>query len=518
MADINNANDAIVDQFLWVLVRAAREIQENDPNNLNLWCLLVNAMVVVAWPFIGGVRLEDHGFRDFLLRRGLHLSCFCSILLKRDVPARIVRSSDSGIVQAFCNSFPSVCGFYLDLSNIRLRSDNTFHYRNLPTLASGLVPDLEALVIKFESLNKRADTVPFLEGFLGMWDPSLKQPCASPEAIISAALQRGASTGTISARPLFGALKELKKRSLAFLPASSISAPPRLYLRSPPPGSQSISSASQPKTSKGKRKAHELMVIDNARAPSRLKTTPVRSDASPAASEKSKGKRKATGSHYELLVIDNRAPPHPKTVLPPPPPSSVFPPPPPVFPPPPPPIFPPPVLSPSVSELEPVTDTSISQRSKGKRRADDEPKTTKTVSTSSESSPTFHEVIEVTEGNSDTDSVLVHNYMELYDTDDEQKDSTPSSTTLPSSSQSSSASNTLPSLSQSSSTSTSTSAAGPSSLVSGTEQRILNALLRGEGIHMDESIVLLGQCPHCSLIFTTTSLALHISICDHADD
>ncbi|KAJ3539289.1 hypothetical protein NMY22_g4803 [Coprinellus aureogranulatus] len=150
------------------LLQALRLLQAGDPNNVIAWAHIVDSAVVCAWPLStpNGWLIMPTGIRDWLIARGLQLVCFCSAVLGRPIPCRIVESREHPCdVMAFCNSFPSVCGFYLNLSRIYKRSSNDHYYRNLHTLTSGLGPiDYTPQIERFRAQSVSLDCIPFLRG------------------------------------------------------------------------------------------------------------------------------------------------------------------------------------------------------------------------------------------------------------------------------------------------------------------------------------------------------------------
>ena len=61
-------------------------------------------------PMTNGRRIRPQGLRPFLRRHGLHWGCFCSLISDESLSCRIVHT-ESGLVIAFCHSYPSACGF-----------------------------------------------------------------------------------------------------------------------------------------------------------------------------------------------------------------------------------------------------------------------------------------------------------------------------------------------------------------------------------------------------------------------
>ena len=64
-------------------------------------------------PTRNGNRIQDGQLREWLRRRGLHLSCFCPLVSDtgQSASCQIVHCR-GGSVKAFCTEFPPKCGFY----------------------------------------------------------------------------------------------------------------------------------------------------------------------------------------------------------------------------------------------------------------------------------------------------------------------------------------------------------------------------------------------------------------------
>jgi len=72
--------------------------------NMSLW------MLTLIRPLSNGRRILPKGIRNHNRRHGLVWGCFCNLLSENCLSCQIVHT-DSGAVMAFCNTYPSTCGF-----------------------------------------------------------------------------------------------------------------------------------------------------------------------------------------------------------------------------------------------------------------------------------------------------------------------------------------------------------------------------------------------------------------------
>ncbi|KAJ6478013.1 hypothetical protein DFH09DRAFT_1341998 [Mycena vulgaris] len=110
------------------------------------------------------------GLKNVLRAHGLFLECFCGFLSDRLNPksCQIILSSATGDVLGFCHYDSPRCGFFINFTEIYNKCFLTSVYGHLPTLASGNVPDMDALCVAFTLHQLLAQGIaPHFEGYFG---------------------------------------------------------------------------------------------------------------------------------------------------------------------------------------------------------------------------------------------------------------------------------------------------------------------------------------------------------------
>ncbi|KAF6740901.1 hypothetical protein DFP72DRAFT_1127746 [Ephemerocybe angulata] len=186
---------------------ALRQLQDSSPNDLVLWAPSVQQMVLASWPLSlhGGDYILDTGLREWLRARGLHISCFCVIRLKRPTSCRIIHEMGGDVV-AKCHFKDPECPFFLRLSVIRRRTMYAEAFRNLPTLASQQAPDIERTLAVFQQTPRVGpeDTIPWFEGYIGEYTPEREFQRAGTPVLPTGQPNSSYLSGFFGPRPTFG--------------------------------------------------------------------------------------------------------------------------------------------------------------------------------------------------------------------------------------------------------------------------------------------------------------------------
>ncbi|KAG9309528.1 hypothetical protein JVU11DRAFT_10502 [Chiua virens] len=141
-------------------------------NDIVIYSRDFGCVITVAYPVrLCGTRIVPSGIFSWMQRRGLVFECFCGLVSTQNTPARFVDEFASGHTVVRCHYVENHCGFYLDLTKIRLMTLYESTYEYLPTSSIGAPrPQINRIVRQWQDSVRRDTTLlhhsaPFVEGY-----------------------------------------------------------------------------------------------------------------------------------------------------------------------------------------------------------------------------------------------------------------------------------------------------------------------------------------------------------------